>query len=144
MRAPFYQHLLFVDFLMTSFWGVIPRCGFDVYWASFHVSTGHLHFLFDKISIEFFWPFKKIFLTLSCMSCLRMLDINPLHLQIFSPLSRLSFCFINCFFCSAKPFNYVLFIYFLILIFSYLFIFDFFYIRRGIYLSIYLSIYIYC
>ena len=36
--------------------------------------VGHLHFLFGKMSIQFFF----FFLMLSCMICLYMLDINPL------------------------------------------------------------------
>ena len=37
-----------------------------------------------------------LFLLLSCRNCLYILEINPLlnHLQIFSPISRLPFCFI--------------------------------------------------
>ena len=39
-----------------------------------HVPVGHLHFLFGKMSIQFFF----FFLMLSCMICLYMVDINPL------------------------------------------------------------------
>ena len=43
--------------------------------------VGHLHVLFGKMSIQVFYAFLIIFfvfLMLSCMSCLYILDINPL------------------------------------------------------------------
>ena len=67
---------------------MVSHCGFDLYfpdvkwcWASFHVPVGHLYVFFGKMSIQILWPFLKIgsvFLLLSCMSSLYILDINPL------------------------------------------------------------------
>ena len=55
--------------------------------AYFHVCISHLHFLFGKMSFQFFYPFfnQVVFVMLNCMSCLYMLDINSYllyHLQI--------------------------------------------------------------
>ena len=47
----------------------------------FHMPVIHLHFLFGKMAIQFFFPFFNWvvwFLMLRCLSCLYMLDINPL------------------------------------------------------------------
>ena len=57
-----------------------------------------------------------VFLTLSCMSCLYILEINPLSvsLQLFSPILWLVFYFVYGFFCYTKAFklNQTLFVYF--------------------------------
>ena len=65
---------------------------------------------------------------LSCMSCLYILDINPLsfgHIicKYFLPFSRLSFCFVDSFLGCQKLLS---------LIRSHLFIFAFIYFRRQI------------
>ena len=49
-----------------------------------------------------------VFLMLSCMSYLYMLDINPLcHIicKYFLPFSKLSFCFVSGFLCCVKTFK---------------------------------------
>ena len=48
--------------------------------------VGHLHVLFGKMSVQFFCPISSQFgfLTLSCMSCLYILDINPLSVISFA------------------------------------------------------------
>ena len=45
---------------------VIPLCGFHLHLpddeqslASFHMPVGHLHFLFGKMSVQFFCPFSN-------------------------------------------------------------------------------------
>ena len=43
--------------------------------------VGHLHFFFRKMSIQFNWV---VFLMLSCMNCLHMLDINILSAVSFA------------------------------------------------------------
>ena len=76
-----------VSFLMkTILTGARWYSNFDLHfpddewcWSSFHVSFGHLHLLFGKVSDQFFCPFFNwvlCFLMLSCMRCLYMLDIN--------------------------------------------------------------------
>ena len=54
---------------------------------SFHVPVGCLHFVFGKMSIQFFSHFLIglfVFLMLSCVSCLYMLDVNPLLVISFT------------------------------------------------------------
>ena len=76
---------------------VIPYCSFDLhfsnsycYWASFHVPSGHLYVFFGKMSIQilfpffFFWLGYLFFLILICMSCLYILEVNPLSVTWFS------------------------------------------------------------
>ena len=49
-------------------------------WASFHVSGAHLYVIFAKMSIQVLCPFLNLiiclFLLLSCMCCLQILDIS--------------------------------------------------------------------
>ena len=64
-----------------------------------HVSIGHLHFLFGKISIQFYGPLLiLLLLLLTCMSCLYMLGIC----KYFLPFSRFSFHSVDGFLCCAK------------------------------------------
>ena len=93
------------------------HCSFDLLfsnnqwcWASFHVPTGHLYVLFwrkDRSSALFFffnW-IVGISLISSCMSCLYLLEINPLPFPSFGNIfshSELSFCLVYGFLCSAK------------------------------------------
>ena len=55
----------------------------------FHVPVGHLYVFFGKMSIQFFFPgFNWVawffFFILSCMSCLYILDIDPLSVILFA------------------------------------------------------------
>ena len=72
---------------------VIPYCTFDLhffnnelYWASFHVFVGHLYAFFGEMYIYVFNPCFDfglfVFLVLSCMSWLYILEIN--HLSVVS------------------------------------------------------------
>ena len=50
-------------------------------WASFHVFVSHLHVFFGEMSVYVFFPLLIglfVFLVLSCMSCLYVMEINPL------------------------------------------------------------------
>ena len=99
------------------FWFTFP---YDYWcWASFHVLAGYLHFLFGKMSIQFFCSlFNQIslslyffFLMFSYMSCWVLILYWP-YLQIFS---LIHFYFISNFLSCAKAFKFseVPFVYFL-------------------------------
>ena len=73
----------------------IPYCTFDLYfsnneqnWASFHVFVGHLYILFGEMYIYVFHPCFDfglfVFLVLSCMSWLYILEINPMSVVSFA------------------------------------------------------------
>ena len=61
-------------------------------WTSFHVTIGHLHFLFGKISIQFFCPFFNQAIHFFGCWVVRAVYIcwlypyQSYHLQIFSPI----------------------------------------------------------
>ena len=67
---------------------VISHCGFDLHFsnnekcrASFHVFVSHLYVFFEEMSVLIFFPLFDwvfVFQILSCMSCLYILEINPL------------------------------------------------------------------
>ena len=75
--------------------------------------VGHLQFLFEKRSIQFSAHFSValfVFLMLSCMSCLYVLNINPLSVRSFANILSHSvdclFYFVNDFLCCAKDFKF--------------------------------------
>ena len=73
---------------------VIPQCSFDLHfsnneqcWAFSHVFVDHLYVFFGEISVLVFCPFLiglLVFLMLSCMSCLYILETNPLSFASFA------------------------------------------------------------
>ena len=75
---------------------------------------GHLHFLFGKLSIQFFCPFFNgtfdffFFLKLSSMSCLCILDINSLSAicKYFLLFCGIYFHFVSGFLFFAKAFKF--------------------------------------
>ena len=80
---------------------VIPHCGFDVLISiclkrsnAKHVPVGHLHDPFGKMSTQVFSPSWNmvVFLMLSCMNCLCILDISPLLVISFTNNFYLSLC----------------------------------------------------
>ena len=102
------QHLLFVDFLMmvilTGVTTTISHYSFDLHFsnnewcqASFHVFISHLYVFFEKYlvrSLAQFFSGLLVFLELSCMSYLYILEINScqlLHLLLFSPILKAVF-----------------------------------------------------
>ena len=73
---------------------VISHCSFDLYfsnkercWTSFHVFVGHLYVFFGECMFRSFPHFLIglfVLLALSCMSCLYILEINPLSVVLFA------------------------------------------------------------
>ena len=99
------QHLLFVDFLIVAILiSVVPHCGFDLHlfdewcWPSFHVFVSHLYVFSGEMLFSFLahflnWSF--IFLVLSCMSCLYILEVNSLPVAIIFSHSEGRIRFLN-------------------------------------------------
>ena len=99
-----FQHLLLADFF---FFGghsdqceVISHCSFDLHtsnnewcWTSLHVFVSHLYVFFGDMSFSHFLIGMFVFLILSCMSCLYILEINylPVVSLLFFPILRIVF-----------------------------------------------------
>ena len=87
---------LFVDIfdeVHSDWYEMISHCSFDLhfsnnklYWASFHVFVSHLYIFFGEMSVQVFFPLFDwvVFLVLSCMSCLYILEINTLLVVSFA------------------------------------------------------------
>ena len=73
--------------------------------ASFHVPIGHLHFLFGKMSFQFFCPFftQVVFVMLNCWILTLIGCILCKYLLSFS---RLRFHFVDALLCYAKAFKF--------------------------------------
>ena len=90
------QHLLFVDFLIRAILTSvkISHCSLDLHfsnnercWASFDVFVSHLYVSLEKCLFRSFLHFLIglfVFLLLSCVSCLYILEINPLSIVSFA------------------------------------------------------------
>ena len=73
---------------------VIPYWSFDLHffnnewcWASFHVLFSNLHAFFGEMSLYILRPFFDCFFffpMLRCISCLYILEINPLSVVLFT------------------------------------------------------------
>ena len=72
---------------------LISHCHFDLHfsnngwrWASFHVFDSHLYVFSEEMSTQVFFPFFNwvVFLVLSCMSYLHILETNSLLVVSFA------------------------------------------------------------
>ena len=70
---------------------MVLHCIFDLHFSNsdveqLHVPTGHLYVFFREMSIKVLCPFFDwvVFLLLSCMSCLYILEIKPLSVASFA------------------------------------------------------------
>ena len=91
--SPVFTVCRFVDDGNSDQCEVISHCSFDLHfsnnercWASFHAFVGHLYVFFGEMSVMVFFPLFDwvVFLALSCMSCLCILEVNPLSLVSFA------------------------------------------------------------
>ena len=106
-----------------------PHCGFDLhfpddqqYWASFHISVGHLHIFFGKRSIHFFCPYFNWvvwFLDIELYEPFMLSCLDPFLLLSFANIFFHSvscpFCFVGGFLCCGKLLSrshWFIFIYF--------------------------------
>ena len=77
-------------------------------WASFLVFVSHLYVFFGEMSVQVSFPLFDwvVFLVLSCMSCLYILEINPLSVVsfpiIFSHFEGCLFTLLTVFFAVQK------------------------------------------
>ena len=109
---------------------VTPHCDFDFHFSGLISNVEHIFMcllaFFGKMSTQVFCPFfiwvVWVFLILSYISCLYILGtdkplISHIICKYFLPFSKLSLHFVSGFLCCAKAFkfNYVLFIYFMLL-----------------------------
>ena len=100
-------------FWWWPYWLVMSHCSFDLHfsdkgrcWASFHVFIGHLY-VFMSFAHSLIGLF--VFLLLSCISCLYILEINPLLALSFAIIFSHSevCCFaLFSFLCCAKAFKF--------------------------------------
>ena len=95
---------------------VISHCSFELYfsnnercWASFHVFVSRLYAFFGKMSVYVFFPLFDLivhFLVWNCVSCLYILEINPLSVVsfaiIFSHTEGCLFTLLRVFFAVQK------------------------------------------
>ena len=115
------QHLLFVDFLMMTILTcvMISDFSFDLHfsnnercWASLHVFFSHLYVVFGECLFRSFSHFLTglfVFLVLSCISWLFILEINPLSVVSFYIIfSHSEGCLFTLpsFLCCAKAFKF--------------------------------------
>ena len=97
---------------------VLSHCGFDLHfpdewwWASFHVSAGHLYVSFEKMSIKALCPFLIllfIFLYLFVLVLCIFWIITPCYIYIWKYLllfSKWPFHFVDGFLCHVKTFKF--------------------------------------
>ena len=124
--SPFLHILASICYLCSCWWGPFwPTWGDIALWLGFafpfwlvmlnifscaYWSSAFFHWknVYSVFCIFCNWNF-GVFLILSCMGCLHMSEINPLSSHIICkyllPLSRLSFHFVDGFFCCTKTFK---------------------------------------
>ena len=95
---------------------MVPHSSFDLHFSNvsdvehfFMCFVGHLYIFFGKMSIQVFARFSSkllVFLLLSCIHCLYILEIKPLSVALFETIFSHSlgclFGFFYGFLCCAK------------------------------------------